>query len=246
MPCPVNTYKSEIGNSECQSCPSNSQNINEGSDSLETCLCNAGFTFSNKYSTCMPCQRNTFKSEIGNYECQSCPSNSQNINEGSDSLETCLCNAGFTFSNKYSTCMPCQRNTFKSEIGNYECQSCPSNSQNINEGSDSLETCLCNAGFTFSNKYSTCMPCQRNTFKSEIGNYECQSCPSNSQNINEGSDSLESCLCNTGFTFSYKNSTCIPCPINTYKSKIGNSECHSCPPNSQNINEGSDSIDDCI
>ena len=46
QPCPVNTYKSSTGlyNSECTACPAHSLSAIQGSTSISTCKCVAGFT----------------------------------------------------------------------------------------------------------------------------------------------------------------------------------------------------------
>ncbi|MES1903158.1 MAG: hypothetical protein MHPSP_002640, partial [Paramarteilia canceri] len=105
---------------------------------------------------------------------------------------------------------------------------CPNNKTTLQIRSSLESDCICKKGYNLFDGGDTCIHCPINTYKSEIANSDCHSCPTNSQTFNEGSESLDDCLCNAGSTFSNKDSTCISCPINTYKSEIGNSECLMC------------------
>ena len=96
---------------------------------------------------------------------------------------------------------------------------CPSNSTTTTEGR-SPSDCTCTAGFYFvsvnGSRETTCRPCDRGSYKPNVGNAECSlNCPTNADS-NWASTSLSDCFCEPGFYASVDKSTnqlarCIPC-----------------------------------
>ncbi|MES1905869.1 MAG: hypothetical protein MHPSP_003217, partial [Paramarteilia canceri] len=87
--CPIGYYCAAYSSDKTK-CPNNKTTLQIRSSLESDCLCKKGYYLIDSGDTCMPCQRNTFKSVIGNSECHSCPPNSQNINEGSNSIDYCI------------------------------------------------------------------------------------------------------------------------------------------------------------
>ncbi|MES1905172.1 MAG: hypothetical protein MHPSP_001802 [Paramarteilia canceri] len=133
--CPLNIY-------DKVECPNNKTTIQEGSSLESDCICKKDYYPIYNGDTCMSCGRNTYKSEIENSECHSCPSYSQTFDEGSKSFDNCICNSNF---------------------------------KKIMANKDSFK-CECQKGFEFNNSSKSCKECKFGTYKNSIGNSECLKC----------------------------------------------------------------------
>ena len=80
--------------------------------------------------------------------------------------------------------------------------------------------------------------------KSVAGNVSCVGCPVGQTSF-PAAVSVADCLCVEGYYVN--NDVCVKCPLNEYKSFIGNrSECLQCPSNTVTINEGSTEFTHCV
>ena len=316
LECIAGTYKKETGDSLCLQCPANTYQELEGATALNqclscktngisptgsktdnACLCNVGFSITAD-NTCKQCEFGSFKSTIsdtscqkcsaGYYSttlgatsddaCQECPANTISV-EGSDSINDCICMAGYTADQNGVECTSCLAGQYKPGLGSDDCQDCGSNTFALESTTDrvsadvciqcpsdaislprsvELSSCTCPKGYTGPNG-EPCTICGKGTYKDEEGSSECTSCPRATFSGFEGSrvdtckdctphsDSLEAsidigaCICNNKFHGSGWQG-CFTCNPNSYcsgGSKFG------CPPNSASPGL-SDNITDCV
>jgi alpha-tubulin suppressor-like RCC1 family protein len=155
--------------------------------------------FTTKYGyQCTPCDAS--HCEIGKYldgcggtnagNCIGCPDNSTTTGLGSDSIEDCQCDRGFTGPNGGS-CTMCESGKYKAIIGPSVCIGCPINS-NSPEGSDSVTDCKCDRGFSGPDG-GECTACLAGTYKTEIGSGSCQACEAGKYQSFPGQSQCESC-----------------------------------------------------
>ena len=243
-PCPTGTFKEYKGVGTCATCPPNKYQDNTGSQTCKPCvsLCEAGKYLDgcgvDNSGSCALCPPNKYQPSTGQFECNVCPINSTSPS-GSDSIDDCLCNAGYERYGDY--CIACQSGFYKTDAGN-------------------SSSCLpCEAGtFKANSGAGTCNPCEDNKYQDESGQFECKHCPSNSTSP-LGSDSIDNCECNAGYERDgsncnkcqkgkYKtdagNNTCLPCEAGTFNANRGMGICQQCPDNMTSP-IGSDSVDDC-
>merc|ERR1712107_277493 len=139
--------------------------------------------------------------ETGLLQCKRCPSDAAESEEGSKSVEECLCNPGTYRSEK--KCKLCPAGTFNQHSGVTEeegCLQCP-NGRTSTEGSASVENCKCDFINIDDVAYQGIL------------------------NLSE-----ETCLCNPGTYRSEKK--CLLCPAGTYNQQSGLTEregCVKCP-----------------
>jgi len=141
--CPVNTFKTSIGNVLCTACgPNSNTNSQIG---RATCMCNAGFY-----------------GEDGQ-QCTACPANSRSFIGNT----ICTCNTGFVMIGGTCTtcaagytgllCTACSEGTFKEDTGSDSCTQCPLNKNSL-VGSTIITDCFCNGATGRGNE--VCLPCE--------------------------------------------------------------------------------------
>jgi len=183
--CDAGKYSSdEVAASVCQNCVATS-NSPARSDNYTDCICNAGYTGVDG-SSCPACAGGTFKPANGSASCFLCPRDTFSIGlaetsadtcvvcvnhtsspNGSDSALNCICNKGFTGEGGALGCEACAPGTFKSSNGSlpcnlcardtyapetglvyaHECSFCPNFTSSL-DGSDAVDDCICNQGFS--------------------------------------------------------------------------------------------------
>ena len=278
FPCPADTYKSDYGSHNCTQCPYPSTSA-PGSDEFDDCQCerdgdcfpcNTGYyrtwfldVEGNDKTACIACEPGKYSDTVGATEpsdCQLCPENSHS-EAGTASVMNCSCNVGYggRWQGVNLECVPCDIGYYKEWIGSSACAPCPARSSTMDEGSDEIEDCLCNKGYT--GPYDACEVCERGKYKDQPGSTPCTdcergkygsayaayaesactSCPNHS--ISEpGSWHLSNCSCIPGFTGS-DGGPCTGCLLNTYKEMIGSSSCLLCPLNSVSEPESTRLVD---
>jgi alpha-tubulin suppressor-like RCC1 family protein len=294
-PCPTGTFKEYKGVGTCATCPPNKYQDNTGSQTCKPCvsLCEAGKYLDgcgvDNSGSCALCPPNKYQPSTGQFECNVCPINSTSPS-GSDSIDDCLCNAGYerygdycracqsgfykTDAGNSSSCLPCEAGTFKAnsgagtcnpcednkyqdESGQFKCKHCPSNSTSP-LGSDSIDNCECNAGYERDGsncnkcqkgKYktdagnNTCLPCEAGTFNANRGMGICQQCPDNMTSP-IGSDSVDDCECDVGYS-SPDGGPCTACQAGFYKDSTGSSSCLPCEEGKYQDDPGSQTCKPC-
>ena len=147
---------------------------------------------------CVLCQAGRFKARgsggypDGVYKCQemdisTCPSGSgfsraigsSNGNNGNNPLLGATSNDG--------KCDLCAVNTYKIDAGPRPCDACPlysSSSSPSTSGATSLDSCVCDAGYTplsLGGNATTCVSCSSNHYKDTLGMQACTVCPIGTQ-----------------------------------------------------------------
>ena len=237
-PCLSGQYKPATGNTSCLACPAHSISVSGAS----SCQCVTGYTFDSGSSVCSPCTNTQYKSVVGNASCSACPGNTVVQVSAADSLENCLCNAGFTPDNPaQATCKQCAPGKYKNSIGLSDCSLCDSNA-NSPPGSTAAAACACNAGYTGANG-GTCTACLRGQYKSNPGSAPCSTCSANSYTAAEAQTEQTSCKCDTGYT-GPDGGTCTACVAGKFKNAVGSAVCLNCAQDDFAV-AGSDACSDC-
>jgi len=213
--CPANTYQSEPNSLTCVQCTDFSSS-QQGSESIAACECAPGYGFQSLSSTCVACTMGTFKSVIGNGNCQACPLFSTS-SVGSIARSNCYCNANY-----YGT-------------GMTQCLGCPLQSTSTTNSMNIAE-CACNSGyygdFAENGGANSCKICSKGTYsKAGTGNKICTPCPPFSTTQFTESKNAADCTCVGGY---YGHSSqCTQCPVGKFKQYEGYSnQCEICPDNS--------------
>ena len=217
IPCPYNTSKNIIGDSNCSVCPSGASS-NSGaifctcsaSMVLEnnSCVCNAGY-FGRKGGPCLPCAAGKYKNFTGSPgNCSLCPINTFSI----PGQSFCTCNAGFFVDPLQSgnmSCVSCPNGTYKNVSGDQLCAQCdlprmcrePSmttpNSSNTTLGTSTLYESFAPFGLIM-----TSSPSQGGLFWltcTQQINGQCLHCPSPQLDAIPGLNGISACSCRPGF-----------------------------------------------
>lgn len=280
--CPQQTYSITVGSSDfldCLDCPAFSENYNNASTE---CFCNVGYSGPH-FSSCEACPKGTYKNVSGMQPCVDCPNSTYNTLQAMtvcvdcrpDSQSPrgtvfpwqCQCNLGYEL--LHLDCSECEPGSYKPEVSNGTCLSCPADtflaglgsflqedcercptSSNAPERSVSVMDCQCNVGFyTVTSSYPfSCLGCIAGTYNPVenatacescgIGKYStgtsqpsedtCEICPDFTSTYSEGSDHITDCKCNEGY-FGEDGVACQACPRATYKPERGDLDCTFCP-----------------
>ena len=271
--CPNGTYSGQFGATSdgvCASCQANSLSW-AGSTVLTDCHCNSGFftkNFGESTAYCKTCGNGTYNTHLNATACSKCAAGLYSTAIGAKTGEVCQkCTSGF------------------SGEGYAQCDACPPHATAL-IASSFLTDCKCDPGYTGPNG-GTCEGCVVGKFKPENGSIPCTNCPfdtylpytaaslesecvdcaTNSRTLLEGSDAVDDCKCNVGYTSlvagmdgegctacsrgRYKNTTghypCALCPLNTYLDVTGStliSQCDQCFQSSVS-DEGSPTVESC-
>ena len=93
-PCPLHTYQDKAGQSECISCPSETETLWKGSKSLEECLrvCRTGMYSHSGVHPCTPCPMHSYQPEVGQTSCLTCRNDTITLTEGASDESMCVPN----------------------------------------------------------------------------------------------------------------------------------------------------------
>jgi len=271
--CPNNTYSGQFGATSdgvCASCQENSLS-RAGSTVLTDCHCNSGFfteNFGEPTVFCKTCGNGTYNTQLNATACSKCAAGLYSTAIGAKTGEVCQkCLSGF------------------SGEGYAQCDACPPHATAL-IASAFITDCKCDPGYT-GDDGGTCYACAVGKFKPENGSRACYDCPldtylpytaasfeiecvecaANSITLQVGSDTVDDCKCNVGYTSlvagmdgegctacaqgKYKNTTghhtCALCPLNTYLDATGSSlitQCQQCFESSVS-DEGSPTVESC-
>ncbi|KAL8430920.1 hypothetical protein Efla_007368 [Eimeria flavescens] len=168
MPCPINTYKEDIGNAACRACAVNSGTDEYGATSASQCLCNGGYYYSDRLKQCTACRHSYMYCPGGSIPCTDedpscvggympapplqCPSNTR-ITAGFDtpsSASDCLCDRGFAYRGEDEegdkVCEPCPPGSYKSSVQDANCNGlCGSHATSL-PGMQYQSQCFCESG----------------------------------------------------------------------------------------------------
>ena len=219
--CGLGKFKSMRGNNDtCVPCP-NGTYSNESGCALHVCCVSPA----QMNCTCTrPVSALTVRVAIFNSAsvCYACPDGSTSESAaGIGSIKGCACLPGFSPGLARDSCAACSPGKYKEAVGNESCTSCPNNTYSSNvsamtsstclpcpnftispHGSVSIGNCICRRG-SFSAKADggvACRPCRAGSFKNTTGAGNCSACPPHSYTTASGSVSVDSCLCDAGWT----------------------------------------------
>ena len=271
--CPNETYSgvfAATSDSVCAPCQNNSLSW-AGSTVLTDCKCDSGFFtehFGEPTAFCQTCGTGTYNTHLNATACSKCAAGLFSSAIGAKTGEVChRCTIGF------------------SGEGYAQCEACPPHATALTASSFQTD-CKCDPGYT-GDDGGTCEACAVGKFKPENGSIsctdcdfdtylpytgasnesQCLECAGNSITLSEGSDAVDDCKCNVGYTSlvagrdgegctacaggRYKNTTghdlCALCPLHTYLNDTGSSlisQCQACFGDSVS-DEGSYTIESC-
>lgn len=220
LPCEIGKFNEAVGGA-CISCPALSTTNATGATSSSQCLCVPGSApFPNASATdavCTLCANGTYKTSTSNDTCSPCPPHSKT--SGNDGHTFCVPDAGYYLAYG-NLILECPKATYKESDGLFDCTPC-SGLKTSPAASTSVENCTCPPG-TVSDGVESCKLCTAGFY-----------CPGGSEMLEceggtspSGSEKFEDCECNPGkYLYSQE---CILCPVDYFKTKIGNQECSKC------------------
>jgi hypothetical protein len=137
----------------------------------------------------------------------------------------------------------CPLNTYKSELGNFQCTRCPLYSKSP-AGSTSREQCICEFDFHkdagdgscdricapgFESKGGAeCYGCLPSHYKPNRGDEPCTRCPAFSLSFAYGQTSITSCLCEQGHIWNAAARRCDACPPGSFNNRVNDTACWEC------------------
>lgn len=210
--------------------------------------CNAGYE--QVSNSCQKCKSGYYKTAAGKTTCTACPSSTvaSGTTGSTSAVSACTCKAGFSGSGGTS-CVACVRDTYKTAKGNTACTACPAGgSTNGATGQTSALACItpktgwtrttstttnppkfeCSPGYGYSG--GNCVGCAAGFYKTSVGSVACTACPAgfSATGLQTSTALTNACQCSAGSYLS--SSSCLKCPVNTYKSAANNDNaCTSCP-----------------
>jgi hypothetical protein len=222
-PCPRNfycPYEPLYTLPNVVACGENEHTLSERAYEKTSCICDAGFAFSEvgdtmKCTACEPGQRcqNGFVVE---FMCHT-----MNRTPNADHTK-CICLPSY---GEYELeCKLCLQGSIKPAAGDYPCHYCPMNTYWVNttycapcpahaQSDPGSLACACDAPYVMQN--GECVLCPSDTF---YDNGHCAACPLNASSPT-GSAALAACVCDPGhFRVQNSNGTnCLPCPSGTFE-----------------------------
>jgi hypothetical protein len=137
----------------------------------------------------------------------------------------------------------CPPDTYKSELGNFQCTRCPQYS-NSPLGSMSRDQCICQFDFHkdagdgscdrvcapgFEAKGGAeCYGCLPSHYKPNRGDEPCTRCPAFSLSFAYGQTAITSCLCEQGHIWNAATSSCDACPAGSFNNRVNDTACWEC------------------
>ena len=164
----------------------------------------------------------------------------QGVNSSTQNITLSLVTEDFVYDTQ------CAKNTYKSELANTGCVSCPSQStappassnaeacqcpSNLKRNADGSCDRVCPAGFearTDSNGKTACAGCLLSFYKPSPVDQPCTQCPSNSFTLLPNRTSIASCLCLQGYIWNATAKLCDACPPGTSNNKDNEGICYRC------------------
>ena len=149
-------------------------------------------------------------------------------------------------------CELCPPGRYKDSDTLAECTLCPTGSSTTAPGGFALSQCLCAEGYFSSGPGPyNCNPCGLGSYKDFVASTpSCTSCSGPFQTtVGLGSTSESACVCDAGKTpvDPPGNSTCVPCPVGSFKPGPGDVTCTPCTALEETtFSTGSTTPDSCV
>ena len=263
--CPANHYQTGDA-ANCTKCPSPSTYSSEGGlTSVTDCECSPGYTrVGGSEGTCEPCLTGTYKVEPGDGACVLCGDNANTVEEASDSVLDCLCQAGYTQSG--DQCAACAEGNTKHILSNVSCIQCPEHSTLYQDKQHHIDHCQCDPGYSGLGGNNPCVACEVGKFSVLHGNeMQCHDCPIHATTESVASKNESFCVCETLYEPSQLGgpwdgydciSSCGPgltgtgfacekCAVGSFKTQRGGESCTLCTGVRSNSRVGSISSTNC-
>jgi hypothetical protein len=218
--CAVDTYQNSVGQTACLDCPilysspgvQISQMSTYGNTGSSFCLCPPGYRYTydgvsvvNFPNSCTLCSAGTYKDVPDLLECLAC--NAGYFSSTTGAAQCSACPPGkYSNLNEQTICIDCAAGQYNDIEAATVCQNCPDDSGHQSQGADSIDACLCNAGFGTELDSTQCLACAPGKYKDTQNNVICTSCPNDAYSSTQ-SDSITGCYCNAGFQASKDDQT---------------------------------------
>ncbi|ELU08713.1 hypothetical protein CAPTEDRAFT_227406 [Capitella teleta] len=242
--CPAGTYQDQQWQDSCLSCPEWQTFNYTGARSISDCesFCPSG-SERNVNGTCSACPLGSYKNnDIDVFgECELCPEGY--TTEGLNATSLAECDIA-------NICMPCPIGQYQPLSLQEECLMCNATLSTLTEGSTDAAGCLCELFISAWQQFSCemclmavlcgageeevggqCVPCQVGSYKAAPGVAACNACSGSYLTLNTGSTSSADCLygpCALGEEYMLANSTCMPCPIGSFREDDSSPLCKPC------------------
>ena len=256
-PCPVGQYDDGTKvTATCTSCPTFASTSSTMSKSVADCACGAGYygTLTNPISTCTPCVQGTYAATAGSTNCIKCPHLSSTESTATKALTDCTCVAGATgtISKPSDTCTSCAVATYKSATGPATCTACPTGATTTGctnkdgTGCTDASECLCTKGYFGPQPVTSCTACPIGQYANEVGEDQCQYCPTSSSTADTHSDSVTDCVCFAGYSgiINTGADSCTACPVGQFLGESA-ADCNPCPQSATTAQAASTAAIDC-
>ena len=225
--CESGTFKAETGDADCEACPAHSHSP-AASDELTDCLCEegylgtaggpcgyecpVGYEMDSTNTGCVACNHGFYKQEQSALLCQACPPHSSSLVTNSSNVDDCFCLHGYVRHQDWHAgqkeCISCgDSGQFNNENGEEKCYDCYQNSGgNCELSTDSLSSLpfscpqICSAppGYETTATGENLKLCSENKYND--GSYlKCKTCPSGSSHSIVGSQTIDDCVCHSGY-----------------------------------------------
>ncbi|KAK5649547.1 hypothetical protein RI129_000576 [Pyrocoelia pectoralis] len=203
MACPLGTYQSETGQSQCSSCPviagRPGVTMGSGARSAADCKerCPAGKYFDHDAGLCRSCGHGFYQSEEGSFSCKICGLGKTTRTGEAVSIKECRdeCGSGMQLGLD-GKCEACPRGTYRMQGVQPICQNCPVTRTTPKVGSSTIEECslpVCAPGHYLNGTLNNCIPCKKGWYQPNSQQTQCLPCPPNRSTKGIASTSKDEC-----------------------------------------------------
>lgn len=284
--CPAGSHVDDVNGLECVECDLSTANaqvydvrqhqrmaVNSENETLlwaETqtdCVCHRGYERKQEEchacppgefrgarlpTACEPCANGTYSDTAASLSCTECPPLAHTNNSGKDSIDDCMCPAGFAWAETaeciicplgtirpdlhwHSQCEDCTSGYYQDEEGRTQCKTCGVNEWS-HSASESLESCRCNPGFGL-DATGECAACAHGSYSAGGSEIEsrppCTLCPLNKNTSETHATRIEACMCTPGHGVAEpddhsSSQSCVACTTGYYSGGGDNTPCRHC------------------
>lgn len=209
QPCPFNTYKSTVGNTECTPCFEFSSTTQEFATDISYCMCmTAGMIQAADAYRC--------DCALGYYSlgqsCESCGAGyvcaggNVDLNAANAAVRS-ACNPGYvltSWSGPHAVCTECAPNFYCNGTSQL---ACPDGLSSV-AGSGDASACACGVGEE--PQGAGCVTCVEGKYKASVGNSACVACEGNTSTASVGAVAASACMCAAGYEPEQEEQTAAP------------------------------------
>ena len=162
--------------------------------------CGKGSYYVNEEKACRACSSGQYQNEEGSLSCKQCAHGITGVGlVGAHDAGQCdtECDPGTYSSTGLKPCTRCRRGTYQPSHGKTSCIECPHRAGTIKIGSSNFCDCLisvkCAAGEFYVENLRECQLCPRNSYQPNEGQNFCYRCPGTTVSDDEGATSSSLC-----------------------------------------------------